>query len=322
MTEISPESSAQVGICVLNYHYPVETVRCIETLMRAEPLTTRVIWIENDARTTEPAMRAALEQAAFPWVVLRGDEAELPPSGTVAVLLSPENLGYGGGNNLGLRLLHRAGVPYAWVLNNDTELTEGCSRDLLAAAEARPEVGAWGTAIHARHHRPNGDEVDAVYFGGVVSLKDFGITLACTVQMLESEPLAYISGCSLFAKTSVFAEAGFIPEDYFLYYEDPAFTFELKKLGYKISGLDSVRIDHEESLATGRRSAQLNYYNRRNRWEFIRRYFPAELRAQRWMIFYTLQKFLFRGKLEHVRVELMAYRDFRQGKLGRTGRSL
>ena len=312
-------SSPKVGICILNYHHPDVTAKCIESLLRKEPPSTRILWIENDAAVTMEALRAELAKAPFPWEMLDGSETELPPSGTVGVILSPENLGYAGGNNLGLKLFHRMSLPYAWVLNNDTELMSGSSEDLAAAAEARPEVGAWGALIHAHHRFPTYEAVVA-YFGGVVSQRDFRIVLAQSVTALEQEPFAYVSGCSLFTRMSIFAEVGFLPDDYFLYYEDPAFTYELKKRGYKVSGLESVVVRHLESLATGRRSPLMEFYNRRNRWFFIERYHPQALRQQKKRFWYTLQKYLFRLKFSRIREEWIAYKDYRDRKLGPTAR--
>ena len=321
MAQAPSDTSVKVGICVLNYHHPRETIHCIEILLRKEPASTRILWIENDSKATEADMRAALEGATFPWTLLDAEGQELPGPGVVGVLLSPENLGYAGGNNLGLKLFHRAGVPYAWVLNNDTELMEGGSEDLVAAAEARPEVGAWGAHIHAIHRSSDG-ETERVYLGGIVSQRDFSIMLATSLQALEEEPFAYVSGCSLFARLSTFAEVGFIPDDYFLYYEDPAFTYELKKRGYKVSGLESVRIYHLESLATGRRSPLMEFYNRRNRWHFIERYHPEALRWQKHRFWYSFQKYLFRLKFTRIREEWIAYLDYRKGLLGPTQRKL
>jgi len=213
----TPEATPLVGICVLNYHHPVETARCIESLLRREPPTTRILWIENDADSTRADMMAVLVQASFPWAFVSADSESLPLSGTIGIMLNGQNLGYAGGNNPGLRLLHKLGIPYAWVLNNDTELLEGSSADLVTAATSRPEVGAWGTIIHACLHVASAT-ADLIYLGGSVSQKDFRIILSQSVQALETDPFAYVSGCSLFCRTSVFAEIGFIPDDYFLYY--------------------------------------------------------------------------------------------------------
>ena len=104
----------------------------------------------------------------------------------------------------------------------------------------------------------------------------------------------------MFFRTEVSMSIGEIPKDYFLYYEDQAFSLELRKLGYQIVVVGSVELFHHESPSTGRRSPLMEFYNRRNRWCFIRKYFPGHLDRQRTRILYTLQKDLFRGRLDRI----------------------
>jgi hypothetical protein len=300
------------GILILNYHQPQVTVQCVASFLAREPETSRILWIENDAALTREALMASLAAAPFPWVELDPDQGAMPPSGTVGVILCPDNLGYAGGNNVGLRFLHRHGVPFGWVLNNDTLLAAGSSVQLVAAAMARPEVGAWGTVIVT--------DQPPQYFGGIVQTRDFALRLATTPESLE-DPLAFVSGCSLFMPMAIAAEVGWLPEDYFLYYEDPSFSLLLKRAGYRIGGLWTVTVRHLESLATGSRSPLMEYYSHRNRWFFIERFFPGHLARQRRRIAYTLQKYLLRGKLMAIRIEWAAYRDYRRGLLGRTLRN-
>ncbi len=307
----------QVGILILNYHHPEETSRCVQRFLEQEPESTRVLWLENDADSTHAAAMKVLEQAPFPWVALDADAAELPPARTVGVIFIPENLGYAGGNNVGLRLLHRLRVPYAWVQNNDTLLLSGTSDLLVRAAVTRPEVGAWGVTIRAKDK--GGEAHD--YTGGVIMRKDFSVSFARSPQELESNPDSYVSGCSFFCRPEVLARIGFIPDDYFLYYEDPALSFELRKLGFAISGVPEVVIHHEESLSTGRRSPLMEFYNRRNRWFFIERYYPAALEHQQRRIWYAIQKYLFRLRVSRLYVECVAFRDYKARLLGRTHRT-
>jgi len=299
------------GILVLDYHQPEATARCVASLLAREPATSRIVWLENDAARTREALMACLAAAAFPWVEVRPDLDPVPPPGTVAVILIPENLGYAGGNNVGLRFLQRHGIPYGWVLNNDTLLAAGSSRDLVAASLARPRVGAWGTVI-LPDRGPH-------YFGGIVDTRDFSIRLAPTPESLD-DPLAFVSGCSLFTPVAIAAEAGFLPEDFFLYREDCSFSFLLRRAGHQLGGVWPVAVRHLESLSTGRRSPLMDYYNLRNRWFFIERFFPDRLAQQKRRIWYTVQKYLLRGKFSALRTEWAAYRDYRRGLLGRSGR--
>jgi GT2 family glycosyltransferase len=224
------------------------------------------------------------------------------------VVFNTANLGYGAGNNVGLRRLSRAGVPFAWLLNNDAKVLEGSSEALVSAAEARPEVGAWGCTVRTEGKRP--------FTGGVLQAKDFASSPTCDRSVIESDPMAYLSGCALFLRMDAAAEAGFIPEHYFLYYEDAAFSLEIRRCGHALSTVDSVAVAHAGSLATGPRSALVERYTRRTRWMLISRYFPEALARQKRDLPYRLQKYLFRGEWSKLWAEWRGFLDWRKGRTG------
>jgi GT2 family glycosyltransferase len=304
------DHSPRVGILILNYHHPEETLACVRRLLEVEGPWTRILWIENDAARTERQAREVLEASEIPWISLNSDADHLPPEGCIGFLPVEENLGYAGGNNVGLRFLHRLGVEFTWIMNNDTYLTRGSSAELLKAAEAAPEVGLWGMVITS--------EDSSAFLGGLVQSRDFAVAPCLDRSRIETDPMAFISGCAMFFRTELGVSAGCIPEEYFLYYEDLAFTWELRTRGARISAVDTVEVLHAESAATGRRSPTVEYYTRRNRWRFIQRYFPDRLRGQILRFFtYQMQKLCFRLRFDRVRLEWRAYRDFREGRMGR-----
>ncbi len=312
--EAMPSAAPQVGICVLNYHQPEATVRCVQSLLEREPASTRILWLENDADSSVVGQAGGLQEAPFPWVRLDPAVDPLPPPGVVGLILNRDNLGYAGGNNVGLRLLCRHQVPFSWVINNDTLLVEGSSQLLRTAAQAEPGIGIWGAAITTDIYKP--------YYGGVIQTRDYRTRRCDLIAELEEHPLAFVSGCSLFFRTALAEQVGFIPEDYFLYFEDPAYSLEVKRAGLGIGALDTVRLWHHESLSTRRQNRDLYvYYVARNRWMFIQRYFPEALAAQLRRRWYRIQSLLFRGHLRHIQVEWLAYEDFRQGRTGRTSRT-
>jgi GT2 family glycosyltransferase len=146
------------------------------------------------------------------------------------------------------------------------------------------------------------------------------ITLCQDLDRLETDPNAFVSGCSLFFRTALAEELGFLPEDYFLYYEDPAFSLLLKRRGLAIAGTDSVVVQHIESLSTGRRSMLMEYYSKRNRWHFMQEFFPHRVGPNRWRLLYDLQSYLFRLRFRRAWVEWIAYLDFKHGITGPTTR--
>jgi hypothetical protein len=66
----------------------------------------------------------------------------------------------------------------------------------------------------------------------------------------------------------------------------------------------------------------MEFYCRRNRWHFIQRYFPERLPRQTSRFFtYQVQKLAFRLRWDRIRMEWLAYRDFKAGRMGRTSRT-
>lgn len=301
-------TAPQVGILVLDYRQPAATLACVQALRAREPARSRILWIEQEAEATLRGVEDLLVGAGVPYHVLAGPTPSLPPAGTVGVVPVEGNLGYGGGNNVGLRLLARHGVPFAWILNNDTLLEAGSSDDLVRAAEARPEVGAWGALVRGA----DGSEM----CGGCLRESDFRAQPLREPGRIEQDPRACVTGCAFFARTAVLQQVGFIPEDYFLYYEDVALSLELLRRGYRISACPEVRVFHEGSLSTGRHSPLVAFYTSRNRWPVIQRYFPEALAVQRRRAWYRLQSLLFRGQVRRARREWAAMRDGLAGRLG------
>ena len=172
-------------------------------------------------------------------------------------------------------------------------------------------MGVWANRIETER---------TFYYGGIVNPMIQSISLCQDLRKLEDDPHAFASGCSLFFRTETGASIGFLPEHYFLYYEDPAFSFDLKRKGFMIAGTDAVVVHHIESLSTGRRSMLMEYYSKRNRWHFIKEYYPHRLAPNRWRLLYDIQGYLFRFRWRRAWVEWIGFLDFRKGVTGRTAR--
>src|SRR5260370_5037802 len=64
------------------------------------------------------------------------------------LIRSEKNLGYAGGNNLGLRyILHRNDHDYVWLLNNDTIVHSDALAELVSRVEEEPRIGICGSRL-------------------------------------------------------------------------------------------------------------------------------------------------------------------------------
>lgn len=302
------DSLPQVGIVLLDYRQPESTLRAVASLQAREGAHSRILWVVNGATENRAELDRQISKAGISWIELRPEsDSPLPPAGTLGVIFNAGNLGYGAGNNVALRYLHACAVPFAWVLNNDTELLEGTSGMLVEAATAAPDVAAWGMPLQSQQ---------GLVLGHRFSLRSFAVS--SSLQPVDlGDPDTFLSGCSIFLRLEAAAEVGFFPEHFFLYYEDVAFSLELRRRGWRLGFVPTVKIRHEGSLTSGRRSPLVEYYTRRNRWLFAQQYFPEALRSSGRVLAYSFQKYFFRGQWMRLRMEWLAYRDFRAGRSGR-----
>lgn len=106
----------------------------------------------NGRRYLEPCLRALLPQTGPDCEVLLVDNASSDGSPElvaqafpqVRLIRAPSNLGFAGGNNLGIG---EARGEYLVLLNNDTEVEPGWLSSLIAAAEADGSAGAVGSKL-------------------------------------------------------------------------------------------------------------------------------------------------------------------------------
>jgi GT2 family glycosyltransferase len=121
-----------VSIISINYNNARVTCEMLASLRRLTYPRVEVIVVDNASPTEDPAPIA--EQ--FPEVRL---------------LRSAQNLGFAGGNNLGVRV---ARGEYLLFINNDTEVEPGLLEPLLAAFRAHPRAGIVSPKI-VFHHSPD-----------------------------------------------------------------------------------------------------------------------------------------------------------------------
>src|SRR5262245_17319051 len=132
---------ANITIIVLNWNNKQSTLGCLESLRRADLHGASVLVVDNGSRDgSVDAVRA-----------------RFPEQRVVAL---PQNVGYAGGNNAGMRAAMDAGAEGVLLLNNDTEVAPDFLLPLTWAMDSHPMVAGVCSAIH-RHDRP--EMLDVAY---------------------------------------------------------------------------------------------------------------------------------------------------------------
>jgi hypothetical protein len=187
----------------------------------------------------------------------------------VVFLKSTTNLGFAGGNNLGVKA---AKGDYLLFLNNDTEVDPRFLEPLVTRLQSDTRIGMVSPKIRF-HHTP-----DTIQYAGYTPLNQItlrqhliGYREKDTGQYDISRPTFSIHGAAMMVPRSVILEVGLMAEIYFLYYEEHDWAERVKNAGYSVFYEAASLVMHKESISTGIDSPLKVFYINRNRLVFARR---------------------------------------------------
>ena len=197
------------------------------------------------------------------------------------------NLGFAGGNNLGIK---QASGDYLFLINNDTEITNGLIDSLANILDSHPEVGMVSPKIKF-HHMP-----DTLQYAGFTAMNYFTARNSC-IGFMEKDhgqynsstgPTGYVHGAAMMVRREAIQKAGLMAENFFLYYEEMDWCERIKEAGYMVWVEPNAEVYQKESISVGKKSPLKEFFMNRNRILFIRRNAPAFAR----FIFYCHFAFL------------------------------
>jgi GT2 family glycosyltransferase len=237
-----------------------------------------IISINYNQTQVTCAMLASLRQLTYPnYEIIVVDNASISDDleliveqfSEVKLIRSTENLGFAGGNNLGITV---ARGKYCLFLNNDTEVTPQMLEPLVAVFERDPSVGIvspkiifYGTNNLIQYAGSNGIS-PWTGRGFVIGYGEPDIG-----QYNQSHATSLIHGAAMMVPTQVIQQAGLMPELYFLYYEELDWCEMIKRTGYLSYYEAGATVYHKESVSVGQGSVLRTYYMNRNRLLFMRR---------------------------------------------------
>ena len=186
----------------------------------------------------------------------------------VQVIRSHSNLGFAGGNNLGIQSAHG---KYLFFINNDT-LLASAFRPLIQCLESSEAIGVVCPKIRfAWSPQP-------IQYAGYTPLsritmrnKAIGCGEIDNGQYDTARPTPYAHGAAMMVKREAINKVGLMPECYFLYYEELDWSMMFTRAGYSIWYEPACTIYHKESQSTGQQSPLKAYYLTRNRLLFVKR---------------------------------------------------
>lgn len=239
-----------VSIISVNFNQPEVTGEMIDSLMKISYPEVEIIVVDNGSFVGN------IEEVLLKYP-------------TVKLIKSIVNLGFAGGNNLGIR---QANGDFILLLNNDTEVDPGFLEPLVKKCLNDPKIGIVSPKIYY-FHTPGMLQYTGFSDISTLTTRSFGrgYYKKDEGQFEEDKETFFGHGSAMLVPRKVIEEVGMMAEVFFLYYEEMDWCKRIRNAGYKIFYVHNSVVYHKESVTTGKDSPNKTYYLNRARILYMRR---------------------------------------------------
>ncbi len=281
--EVPKNSSRMPKVCiiVLNYNGWADTIECLESLLHCSYVNYQIVVVDNASNDdslkyckawangqlslylepdnhlrylSQPATTKTENFTCF-------QQAELDKSGSctriratsekIIFIEAKENQGYAAGNNIGLKWATlNDSFAYCWILNNDTVVARDCLEQMVNFAQDN-DFAITGTTLR-NYHKPYAIQS----LGGHLN-KFFGTSHPIRRKYELREKLDYIEGASFLISKKCLETIGFLPEEYFLFFEEVDYCFNTRHHCLQMGTALQATVFHKIKISPENQSAKL-----------------------------------------------------------------
>ncbi len=254
----------KIAVVILHYKHQDQTLECIGSVKKSDFDNFKIILVDNGS----------------------GDDfSEIKD---ILFIKSEVNLGYSGGNNVGIESALINKCDYVLIINNDTYVDELLLKNIFKDPQVDGIVSpkiyfAPGFEFHKDRYSKTDLSNVIWYAGGRIDWSNIigmhmGVDEVDTGQFNDKKEIDFATGACMLVKKEVFEKIGMFDERYFLYLEDMDFCVRAKKAGFGITFFPQAKLWHKNAAASGGSGSRLqDYYITRNRllfaFKFLRKYF-------------------------------------------------
>ena len=189
-----------IGIILLNYCNYELTVDCIESIKKSTQKNIKIYVIDN----------ASPDQSG----------SKLKKIKNICFIQSDMNLGFAGGNNIGIKKALDDGCEYVMLLNNDTVISNDMIEKLVKKASHNTV-----TVPKMYYFDVNGEKDVIWYAGGWIKYKSadglhIGGGKKDSEEFNKEELVSFATGCCMLIHKDILKQVGMLREEYFMYCED------------------------------------------------------------------------------------------------------
>ena len=253
------EKYPKIFVIILNYNGKRTLMECLRSVFDSDYPNFEVVLVDN--ASTDESFETA--KAKYP---------------KIHFIKNNKNVGFGAGNNIGIRFALEKMADFIFLLNNDAYLEKSVLSLLISQAQKNPHAGIISPLILNKCD-------NTIWFaGGTINwlrMKATHSRHAVSDQNNKSFTSGYISGCAMLIRKQAFKEVGLFDEDFFLYYEDADLSVRIARKGFDLLIFPQAIVWHDEQ---SQGSPQKLYWLVLSGILFFKKNMPSRLRP--WLSFY------------------------------------
>jgi GT2 family glycosyltransferase len=279
----------KVGIIVLNWNGWRYTVECLESLQRLMYPNYQAIVVDNGSTddslqkikawargeilveskffnydpTNKPIQWIEYDRATAEAGGVPKEEAKhegLHSNRKLILVQSGENLGFAGGNNIGIQYALYRNTQYILLLNNDTVVLEDTLLSCMQVMRDRADIGVLGCELLNR---------DRTKQASTHKFPSLGTILRRTALMSNADDPTmgqssyryveeYVKGAFLLLRTAALGEVGLFDEQFFMYSEEADLCWRMKQAGWRVVFYPGAAVFHLGGGSTGDSERMVN----------------------------------------------------------------
>jgi hypothetical protein len=264
---VKTKIESSVWVLILNWQNSKDTIECLESIVQANDHSIKGVVVcdngSNDSSLKDIRSWFNAKEVNFANLhyadntFLDVDTRKQFFDNEAFVLIdNAHNLGFAGGNNIGLKfIMSCADYDYVYLLNNDTVINSTTVSSLVQYCEANSQIGMCGSKV-VYYHEPDrvqlyaGSSFNPIW-GRAKSLGAFkSVIEEPSVSDVEAE-LDYVLGASLILSKDCLSSVGLMEERYFLYYEEIDWAIRAKSKGFKLGFAKESTLLHKAGASIG-----------------------------------------------------------------------
>lgn len=235
-----------VAIIIVNWNGLEHLKLCLPSLAKQSYPTTKIYIVDNNS--SDDSM--AYVKQEFP-------EVECIQTG--------KNLGFAGGNNVGMEAALKAGHDYLFLLNNDTTVKSNIIRALVDYMETHPRVGIAQPKLLLMDHPDRLDSCGS-WLTWTGFPKHFGVEEEDGPMYDKIQPMFTIKGAAMIIRRQTLESIGLFDDNFFAYFEETDLCWRAWLRGWRVMYAPVSTVYHKMGGSTAKiGSPTINFHSFKNR---------------------------------------------------------